>query len=77
MVWEEDDDEEQVTTEYLEEVVKKPTSFYRSQTAENFTNLQQILILTELIPSRKCSKEICRALEEDIGFMQKEQQFNT
>jgi len=49
MVWEEDDDEEQVTTEYLEEAVEKTTSLYRRQTAENFTNLRQIIVLTEFI----------------------------
>lgn len=77
MVWEEDDDDEQVTTEYLEEAVEKTTSLYRRQTAENFTNLWQIIFLTELISecvtSRKFSKEICRILEEDLRLMQKEQ----
>jgi len=77
MVWEEDDGDEQVTTEYLEEAVEKTTSLYRSQTAENFTNLRQIIVLTELISecdtSRKFSKEICRAVEEDLRLMQKVQ----
>lgn len=44
-----DGDEEQVTTEYLEEVVEKTTSLYRSQTVENSINLWQIIFLTELI----------------------------
>jgi hypothetical protein len=48
-VWEEDDDEVHVATEYLEEVVEKTTSLYRRQTAENFTSLRQIIVLTELI----------------------------
>jgi len=77
MVWDEEDDEEQVTTEYLEEAVEEMTSLYRCQTAENFTNLRPIIVLTELISecdtSRKFSKEICRALEEDLRLMQKEQ----
>ena len=80
MVWE-DDGEKQVTTEYLEEAVEKTALLYRSQTAENFTNLWQIIVLTELMSecdtSRKISKEICRAVEEDLRLMQKEQQFNT
>jgi hypothetical protein len=64
MVWEEDDDdEEQVTIADLAEVVEKTTSLYGSQTAENFTNLRQIRVLTEFTSecdtSRKCSKEIC------------------
>ena len=77
MVWEENDDEEQVTTEYLAEGVVKTTSLYGSQTAEKFTNLRQIIVLSELMSecdtSRKCSKEMCRALEEDLRLMQKEQ----
>jgi hypothetical protein len=77
MVWEENDDEEQVTTEYLAGVVENTTSLYRSQTAENFTNLRQIIVLTELVSecdtSRKCSKEMCGALEEDLHLMRKEQ----
>jgi len=72
-----DDYEEQVTTECLAEVVEKTTSLYRSQTTEIFTNLRQIIFLTEFVSecdtSRKCSKEICRTLEDDLRLMQKEQ----
>jgi hypothetical protein len=61
----------------LEEAVEKTSTLSRSQKAKTFTNLQQIIILTELISerdtSKKRSKEIYRAVEEDLRRKQEEQ----